>query len=48
MSKMSDIVIQVQDEIRLGILGFGKIAEKYNVSLHFVNSVWEQMCEEEL
>ena len=44
MSKMSDVILSIQDEIRLGVLSFKEIAKLHKVTQHFVNQVWEEMC----
>lgn len=45
---MTNIDIRIQEEIRLCVLSFDKIAEKYGTTYHHVNLVWEAMCETEL
>ena len=47
MSKMSDLLIDIQDEIELGVLSFPQIARKYDVPLSWVTDTWEGLCEQE-
>lgn len=47
MSKMSDLLIDIQDEIQLGVLSFPQIARKYDVPLSWVTDTWEGLCEQE-
>jgi len=44
---MSDLMIDLQDEIRLGALSFAEIARKYEVPTSWVNEAWELLCEQE-
>lgn len=44
---MTNIVFAIQDDIRLGVLSFKLIAVKYGVSIHTVNMIWDEMCEQE-
>ena len=37
----------IQDQIRLGVMSFRQIAEYFHVSLSDVNTIWEEMCEQE-
>ena len=46
MSKISEMVLLIEDEIRFGPLSCKDIADKYNVSTDFVQKVWETMCED--
>ena len=47
MGKVKNLVFDIEDDIRLGVLSFKQIAEKYSVSAYVVEMVWEQMCEQE-
>ena len=47
MSKSKETMIDIEDDIRGCVLSFKQIAYKNNVSLEFVQQVWEQMCEQE-
>ena len=44
---MSDLMIDLQDEIRLGALSFAGIARKYQVPTSWVNEAWDQLCQQE-
>lgn len=44
---MSDLMIDLQDEIRLGVLSFQEIARKYEVPVSWVQEAWEELCEQE-
>jgi len=44
---MSDLMIDLQDEIRLGSLSFAEIARKYQVPTSWVNEAWDQLCQQE-
>ena len=44
---MSDLMIDLQDEIRLGSLSFVEIARKYQVPASWVNEAWDQLCQQE-
>lgn len=41
---LSDLMIDLQDEIALGVLSFAEIARKYEVPLSWVNDAWDQLC----
>lgn len=45
--KLKDLIMSIEDDIRVGSLSFRQIAEKYQVEFDMVNQVWEQMCEQE-
>ena len=47
MSKINNLIMSIEDDIRLGVLSFQKIADKYNAPLKFVTDVWDSMCETE-
>lgn len=44
---MSDLAIDIQEDIEAGLLSFESIATKYGVPLRWVNAVYEMMCEQE-
>lgn len=44
---MSDLAIDIEEDISLGVLDFRRIAEKYDIPVSWVNQIWEQMCEQE-
>ena len=44
---MNNVIASIENEIRLAAMGLRAIANKYNVSLDFVISVWDQMCKKE-
>ena len=44
---MSDLMIDLQDEIRLGALSFAEIARKYEVPTSWVQEAWDELCEQE-
>lgn len=37
----------IQEQIRLGVMSFRQIAEYFNVTIADVNTIWEEMCEQE-
>ena len=39
MSRMSDLVLSIQDDIEAGIMSFAAIAQKHNVPLSWVDEV---------
>lgn len=41
------VVLKIQKDIALQVLPFAAIASKHNVSIHDVNLVWLEMCEQE-
>lgn len=44
---MSDLMIDLQDEVRLGALSFAEIAAKYEVPVSWVNEAWDELCQQE-
>jgi hypothetical protein len=44
---MRDLMIDLQDEIRLGVLSFAEIAQKYEVPTSWVQEAWDELCEQE-
>ena len=48
MSAIKNLVYDIQEEIRLGVLSFAAIAKKYNVPQYIVNDVWDEMCHSEM
>lgn len=44
---MSDLMIGLQEEIRLGALSFSGIARKYEVPVSWVQEAWDELCEQE-
>lgn len=44
---MRDLIIDIQNDILLGILGFADIARKYEVPVSWVNEAWDMLCEQE-
>lgn len=44
---ISDLMIDLQDEIRLGALSFAEIARKYEVPASWVNEAWDELCQQE-
>jgi hypothetical protein len=47
MSKMGQMVMDIQDDIADGILSFGAIAERYNISRADVELIADEMMEQE-
>jgi hypothetical protein len=47
MSKVKNVIFDIQDEIRSGELTFGQIVKKYDVTMMFVVLIYEEMCETE-
>ena len=45
---MGYLLLDVQDDISMGVLSFNAIAKKYGVPLHWVEQVWDNLCEQEL
>jgi len=45
MSKMANMVLDIQDDIADGILSFGAIAERYNISHADVELIADEMME---
>ena len=44
---MRNLMIDLQDEIRLGVLSFAEIAQKYEVPTSWVQEAWDELCEQE-
>lgn len=47
MSKMSELMIDIEEDIQLGSLSFAEIAVKYGVPKDWVFAAWESLCEQE-
>ena len=47
MSKMKELLEDIKDELRLGVLSDAGIARKFDVPLNWVTIAWEQLCSEE-
>ena len=47
MSRMSELALDLQEEIRKGELSFREIATKYEVPYHWVDMVAQEMAEED-
>ena len=47
MSKMSELMIDIQEDIQLGVLSFPQIAAKYKVPASWVTEAWDELCEQE-
>ena len=47
MSKMANMVLDIQDDIADGILSFGAIAERYNINRADVELIADEMMEQE-
>ena len=45
---MGYLLLDVQDDISIGVLSFNAIAKKYGIPLHWVEQVWDNLCEQEL
>ena len=46
MSRMSQLVLDIQDEIAAGLLSFQEIATKYQVPLSWVDEVWTELTDQ--
>jgi hypothetical protein len=44
---MSDLVIDIQNDILAGVLSFAEIAQKHEVPSSWVNEAWDLLCEQE-
>jgi hypothetical protein len=44
---MSNLMIDLQNEILLGVLSFQGIAAKYQVPIAWVNLAWDELCRQE-
>lgn len=47
MSDMRDLIIDIQNELILGVLSMSEIARKYEVPAYWVNEAWDLLCEQE-
>jgi len=47
MSKMNELMIDIQEDLQMGVLSFPQIAAKYKVPTSWVAEVWNQLCEQE-
>jgi len=47
VGQISSLMIDIQSDIIDGFLSFAQIAQKHNVSLNWVNSAWDFLCEQE-
>jgi len=47
MSKMAELVMDIQSDIADGILSFGAIAERYNINRADVELIADEMAEQE-
>lgn len=45
MSKVSDLIIQIKEDVEGGVLSFVAIAGKYEVPVSFVAEVAQEYCE---
>ena len=46
MSRMSQLVLDIQDDIAAGLLSFQEIATKYQVPLSWVDEVWTELTDQ--
>jgi len=46
MSKMSNLVIAIQDDLNAGLLSFAEIAEKHEIPFEWVDNVAAEMAEQ--
>ena len=44
---MSELIIDIQEDIELGVLSFRSIAKKHNVPISWVTNAWDLLCEQE-
>jgi len=44
---MSELIIDIQEDIELGVLSFRSIAKKYCVPISWVTTAWDSLCEQE-
>ena len=44
---MRGLIIDLQEEIQLGVLSFAEIAQKYEVPTSWVQEAWDLLCEQE-
>lgn len=47
MSNMSELMIDIQEDIQLGILNFPEIAAKHGVPTSWVHEAWAALCDQE-
>jgi hypothetical protein len=47
MSKIAEMIMDIQDDIAEGILSFGAIAERYNINRADVELIADEMSQEE-
>jgi len=47
MAAIKNVMIDIQNDIIAGILGFKSIAEKHQVPMSWVNMAWDALCEQE-
>lgn len=47
MSKIKEVIFDIEQDIRSQLYEFPTIASKHNVPVSFVNQVWELMCQQE-
>jgi hypothetical protein len=47
MSVMSNLIVEIQEDIAIGVMSFKAIAEKHQVPLDWVNEAWDMLCEQE-
>jgi hypothetical protein len=47
MAAIKNVMIDIQNDIIMGVLGFKSIAEKHGVSMYEVNVAWNDLCEQE-
>lgn len=44
---MRDLLVDIQDDIALGVLSFQDIAKKYDIPPSWVHEAWDLLCEQE-
>ncbi len=47
MVAIKNVMIEIQNDLIMGVLGFKAIAEKHGVSMDDVNVAWDDLCEQE-
>ena len=45
MSKMANLMIEIQEDIGAGVLSFAAIAKKHNVPMDWVNAAWDGLVD---
>ena len=45
MSKMANLILDIQDDIAEGLLSFQEIATKYQVPLSWVDEAWTELTD---